>query len=205
MNPEVINQLAVKAKDGDQEAMNELYRHFIPKINAIAEEVWYNLKDESALRYACYKQIEYTVKYYNPNKAQNKANFETLLMKNIYRVKHKYLNDASRSINREETVSLESITVTDKKGETWAYDPPADIDIEKEVLQQEVQKEVTKKIAASWGRGGARKKVIIGGWIDGLNDSEIAEEMGARFGGSVESHRKYIQRFKNRCRQTVLV
>src|SRR5690554_176673 len=115
MKHEVINQLAVKAKDGDREAMNELYRHFIPKINTIAEEVEYNLKDESAFRYACYKQIEYTVKYYDPDK----ANFETLIMKNIYRVKHKYLNDASRSINREETVSLESITVTDKKGETW--------------------------------------------------------------------------------------
>lgn len=201
MNPEAINQLAVKAKNGDQEAMNELYRYFIPKINAIAEEVWYNLKDESAFRYACYKQIEYTVKYYDPDK----ANFETLIMKNIYRVKHKYLNDASRSINREETVSLESITVTDKKGETWAYDPPADIDIEKEVLHREAREEATKKIAASWGRDGARKKVIIGGWIDGLNDSEIAEEMGARFGGNVESHRKYIQRFKNRCRQTKTV
>src|SRR5690606_8371918 len=105
--PEKLNELAVAAKNGDKAAMEEVYRYFIPKIDEIADEIWYMLKDESAFRYACYKQIEYAVGYYDPSK----ANFETVMMKTIYRTKYKYLNDEYRSDDRENVLMIESMTV----------------------------------------------------------------------------------------------
>lgn len=206
MIPEKLNELAVAAKNGDKAAMEELYRYFIPKINEIADEIWYMLKDESAFRYACYKQIEYAVGYYDPSK----ANFETVMMKTIYRTKYKYLNDEYRSDDRENVLMIESMTVNDKEGEPRPFEPPAEIapgellDVEKEVIKREEQEELIKKIA-SVGRGDEQKKrTVIKCWIEGLNDTETAEELGARFGGTFEANRKYIQRFKSRCRHALL-
>lgn len=206
MSPEKLNDLAVAAKKGDKAAMDEIYRYFIPKIDEIADEIWYMLKDESAFRYACYKQIEYAVGYYNPEK----ANFETVMMRTIYRTKYKYLNDQYRSDDRENVLMIESMTASDRDGEPRPFEPPAEVapgellDVEKEVIKQEEQEELIKKIA-SVGRGDAEKKLTVAKcWLEGLNDTETAEELGARFGGTFEANRKYIQRFKSRCRHALL-
>ena len=78
-------------------------------------------------------------------------------------------------------------------GDEVEFDP-------KDVLADVESEIIAKEMTALLAQGDHRKKVILGSWMDGNdNNSEISRLLAQSVGGNTESHRKYIQRFRNDC------
>ena len=70
------------------------------------------------------------------------------------------------------------------------------INIENDVLDKlDIQEKITLL-----AQGDLRKELILNAWTDGVtNDLELSRMLAHSTGGSVETHRKYIQRFRMKC------
>jgi len=192
---EQLNILAVRARSGSKEAIEEIYRHFIPIIEKHSEEIWYKLRDETAFRFECYRQIEDAIRTYD----EKKGSFSSLIYKRVWMTKSWFLK--KRRI--EQPTSLEYLMYEQEEGGFEPEDPAQDV--EKLVIEKETKEDIKKKIA-SLGRGDAKKKMVVTEcWSEGLNDTEIAKELGLQFGGTFETNRKFIQRLRNRCRQALSI
>ena len=63
---------------------------------------------------------------------------------------------------------------------------------------------IAKEMTALLAQDDHRKKVILGNWILGNDSSsDISRLLAQTFGGNVESHRKFIQRFRKDCRESL--
>lgn len=88
---------------------------------------------------------------------------------------------------------FEEISTKNNEGEEIEFEP---MDVLADVESEIIAKEMTALLA----QGDHRKKVILGSWMDGNdNNSEISRLLAQSVGGNTESHRKYIQRFRNDC------
>src|SRR5699024_9902906 len=63
---------------------------------------------------------------------------------------------------------------------------------------------IAKEMTALLAQDDHRKKVILGNWILGNdNNSDISRLLAQTFGGNEEAHRKFIQRFRKDCRESL--
>lgn len=81
-------------------------------------------------------------------------------------------------------------------------DDGEEIDFEPEDVLGNVESEViVKEMTALLGKDGRRKAVLEAWTIGNTNDKSISSTLGRTLGGNKESHRKFIQRFRNECRE----
>lgn len=86
-------------------------------------------------------------------------------------------------------------TVNTSDGSTTEFEP---IDVLADVEGEVITKEMTALLA----QDDQRKLVILGSWkVGNDNNTEISRLLAQSVGGKIESHRKFIQRFRNECRE----
>lgn len=111
----------------------------------------------------------------------------------IYLIKRKVW-EAENRYKREDYINFSSL---DKEGGDDEIDfEPVDIltDVESEVIQKET--------AALLTQDDRRKEKIIRHWaIGNTNSAHISRSLTRSYGGNEEAHRKYIQRFRQSCRE----
>lgn len=103
---------------------------------------------------------------------------------------------SSLELFKKENYQIFSELITeDPEGKTVEFEP---IDVLADVESEVIKKET----AALLAQGDCRKKKIVELWIIGnTNNAYISRTLARSFGGNEESHRKYIQRFKQSCRE----
>src|SRR5699024_6440397 len=101
--------------------------------------------------------------------------------------------DAVGKYKTEESIRFSELTENN--------DYEEEIELEPEDVLSSVEDEViTKEMAALLAQDDRRKKVILGSWLDGnRNNASISRLLAQTFGGTVEAHRKFINRFRKDC------
>ena len=126
----------------------------------------------------------------NYEKSRHTKTIMRMVHETIKQYKEDYKNERYQFFNE----------VFAREGE--AGDKDEEYTLEPEDVLADVESEViAKEMTVLLAQDDHRKKVILGNWINGNdNTSDIARLLAQTIGGNVEAHRKYIQRFRKECR-----
>lgn len=191
MDKAQLNNLALAAQNGDQDAMWLIKYHFQEYIAKTSDINRNKLTNQEAFEEQCYKLVESTVKRFNPN-----------LGSLDWLVKTSIIRRLSRSTNRFGKKTKGAIitrlpTLVDDEGheEDALKDDLAIID------SNFLFKERITGLAA----GDSVRLAILNAWSEATrtNDLETAKMLAHRYGGKPESHRKAIIRFRSKCQVTL--
>src|SRR5699024_8024930 len=160
----------------------------LERIYTVSDRVRNKLTDQSLFEERC---IERVANYLNvcESHRRNKRYIERLI------------NEVASAVltrNRNEHAEIFSeLSKKDEDGEELEFEPEDVLaDVEKEVM--------AKEMTALLAQDDHRKKIILGNWITGNdNVSDIARLLAQTIGGPVETHRKYIHRFRKECRKFI--
>lgn len=112
----------------------------------------------------------------------------------IFKIIKQEAKTAVNLYSKENYRTFSDLTYSNEDGEEIEFET---IDILANVESELVAKEMT----ALLGKDGRRKEILEAWSIGNTNDKLISNALGRTLGGNVESHRKFIQRFRNECRE----
>lgn len=189
MTNKKLNMLAVTARSSS-DAMWQIKHQFSPLIRKISEDIRNAISSQESFENECEKQIEYAVRNYREG-----YDIKPIIVRNIHRVAKKH---RSRFEKRLVGYEITPMTLRDKK--TGKLKELPIVDVLADVGQSLNVKEIIRLAPDD-----SRKFLVLGAWMSGnYNDSEISTLLAKRFGGNPESHRKFITRFRTKCRKTLL-
>lgn len=100
----------------------------------------------------------------------------------------------------EEADKLTDIKVTNEKGVELEDEEFEPIDVLANVEDKVLSKEKVTLLA----QGDGRNSLILSHWMSGVTNTVfISESLARSLGGKPESHRRYITRFRESCRETL--
>jgi hypothetical protein len=179
INIHELNNAVLRFQQGDQSAIDDVCKVILPIISRYSEVIWFKVKNESEFECRCILKIKRAAKSFDVTK----GNFISLA-RNIL---NKEKSDFLKRRKSQPMQSIESLAGFDIKDEM--------VSVEKDF---EVKEKVTHLAA-----GDRRKLAILNHWSDGVFcDSKLSRLLAQSFGGKVESHRKFIQRFRTECQTT---
>ena len=121
----------------------------------------------------------------------NNHKHKKFLRKRVYQGVAKSLKRS----RRQHTTPFANLGSCDDEGQATEYDPE---DVLADVNSGNLEVIETITLLAQSDR---RKELILNAWANGFTDNkEISSILADTLGGKSESHRKYIQRFRNDCR-----
>lgn len=189
-NTQKLNNEVTGVTDQHNQRLEDMLRMYLPMINRITLSFWYKLRDETVFQRKCIDNLERMLTYFDPSKGK----FDSLAKKTITRTKVRLLNDRKHPWDKFKPIDS-GIREEDDVGaveEIWIKDDLAVVD----------DSIIVNERIALLAEGDSRKRVILKAWSEGyFNDSELATLLAQRFGGVEESHRKFIRRFRNNCRE----
>ena len=156
-------------------------------VQQATERIWHSVPDVTSFEHTCYTNIgrELVKGETRSIKALSRYYIKRAEARHLKLTKYEkptYFSELADRINDDE--SIEKIN----------YEPE---DVLADVESEVIAKEMTALLA----QDDHRKKVILGNWINGNdNTSDIARLLAQTIGGNVEAHRKYIRRFQLECR-----
>lgn len=113
----------------------------------------------------------------------------------IRRLVMQEIETAKRLYRSRATELLADISFEDDEGQAVEYEPE---DVLADINSQELELKQTIELLAQNDR---RRETILTAWANGYTDDrEISGILADTLGGKSESHRKFIQRFRNSCR-----
>lgn len=176
-----INKLANKARGGCVESRDEILSFFTPIIMRESMKLRNIVDDESRFEWCCYREILRMINCYD----ENVKSFYNVVYKRIKTISSR--NFKRHKINRSLISSIDIIGFD--KSDVLA-------DVESEFFARE-------KVANLAGSD-LRKKIILNAWMDGCTcTKEISGLLADKLGGKQETHRKFILRFKEKCKQAL--
>ena|SRR5699024_9252908 len=112
----------------------------------------------------------------------------------LRRLVHQTISTVISEYKIETYVTFTDMENEGDEGDLMIYEP-------KDVLADVESEIIAKEMTALLAQDDHRKKVILGNWVNGNdNTSDIARLLAQTIGGNVEAHRKYIRRFQLECR-----
>jgi len=165
----------------------EVYKNkwLIDRIYFTSDKIRGKVVDQTLFEERCINRVgEYLLKDVN-----NIKNFNYIM---------RMINEVACSvINRNKNEHAEyfsSLTKYDDGGGEIEFEPDDDLtDVESEVIE--------KDMVALLAQNDHKKLKVLEGWqIGNTNDKQISRTLARTFGGKSESHRKFIQRFRDSCR-----
>src|SRR5690625_705673 len=145
-----------------------------------------SVTDTSSLEDTIYARI---ARYIKPDKGR--IRHYVTLRKFIYET----ISDYVARYRNENTIVFSGLAEKDDEDDDNEHlFEPADVlaNVESDV--------VVKEMIALLAQDDHRTKLSIGHWVSGNNNSmDISRVLADSLGGSIESHRKYIQRFRRDC------
>lgn len=190
MNRQKLNSLVVSYKNGDEDALNELYREIGPLIESASLEVEKFIHDFTEFDCRVLRELKRLVKTFDIEK----HDFVSAAKAIISRTKAQYIRRDSRKSKM--LVSMQAIESPDddEKLGFQIQDPLAGVE----------EKILHKERVTLLAQGDPRREVILMQWSKGANDKSISELLAQLFGGQAETHRKFILRFRTKCREILL-
>ena len=158
----------------------------IQRIYEVSDRIRDKLTDQTLFEERCIKRITDYLLICETNK-RNKRYIERLI------------NEVASAVierNRNEYAELFSELSTESEEDKEMEYEPIDVlaDVESEVIKRE-----TVTLLAE---NDCRRLTVLEGWaIGNTNDNQISRALARTYGGNPESHRKFIQRFRLRCRE----
>lgn len=202
---EKLNSLIEAAKAGCNESRWMLIAYFAPYVEQKVEEIWRDVEDYGAFINECDRQISKGIFEYDRHKCSPEKFFKDKIDREAGWFRKRWLKK-----RRGYTITpISSLRTRDDDGEEREFEVSnalsgVDDDLEKWYLEKESIREIKKKIAPL-ARGDEKKlETVLNGWLVGMTDSEIARVLAHQTGKPAESNRKFIQRFKNRCRRALM-
>lgn len=111
----------------------------------------------------------------------------------LIRLVKRKVQEAENGFKKEESDLLSDYTYIDDDGDERELEP-------EDVLANVESEVITKETIDLLAQGDRRKTKILEGWaIGNTNDKQVSRMLAHTLGGTIESHRKYIQRFRNKC------
>lgn len=195
MREEELNSLIVSFQSGNESALDEICKEFLPTLTKVSEKIWYKLKNNTNFECRCLIKLRRALM--NFDAAKGKA--ESLILNVITKERSDFIN-GKRGRFRE-VISIESLSQDDEKGNIIPYEVEDEsFSIEDDIVEKiSIQEKITLL-----AQGDIRKKLILDAWTNGVtNDLELSRMLAHSTGGNVESHRKYIQRFRKTCQMNL--
>lgn len=156
----------------------------IERIYAVSERIRNKVTDQTLFEERCIKRVaEYLA--LDESNSKNKRYIDRLI------------NEVASAVverNRNEYAELfTELNRTDDEGDEIEFEPQdVSANVEEDVIQRET--------AALLAQGDCKKEKILGFWVIGnTNSTHISRSLARTYGGNIESHRKYIQRFRKSC------
>lgn len=165
----------------------EVYKNkwLIDRIYFTSDKIRGKVVDQTLFEERCINRVgEYLLKDVN-----NIKNFNYIM---------RMINEVACSvINRNKNEHAEyfsSLKKDDDEGGEIEFEPEDDLtDVESEVIE--------KDMVALLAQNDHKKLKVLEGWqVGNTNDKQISRTLARTFGGKSESHRKFIQRFRDSCR-----
>jgi len=160
----------------------------IERIYRESDKLLRSITEPSRFEERCIQDIgEYLLK--NGNNIANK--------RYLIRMVKRKAEEARRMFKQEESDYYQGIIAVNDDGDEIEYEPIDELgSVESEAMVNEM--------TALLGKDG-RCKAILKAWtIGNTNDRQVSGALGRAFGGNPESHRKFIQRFRNESREQLL-
>lgn len=192
MKAEQLNILVAKARGGCKDSYYRIEAYFSPFIEEVVNRYWHELDDYGKFEETCRDYIRDSIKRFD----ESKGSFETMVKVRISKALRKYIQRAREKRKRYgPIISLEN--AMSKKDDDDGLTAIDIIDVKANVDQEFIVKEEIAFLA----EGDPRKLAILEAWMNGeYNDSKTAMLLAQRHGGNPESHRKFITRFRTKCR-----
>lgn len=181
-----LNSLVESYREGNKLALVEIFEHINPLIEKASKEI--EMIVEDVTKFDC-RMILKAKKLIEETFNDSKGDFISVFKTTISLEKADFIKRRSRKLKE---TSLDALASGSEDGMA-GYQFEASDDVESEVL--------LKEKVALLAQGDSRKKVILTEWSKGANDKAISELLAQLYGGTAESNRVYISRFKTReCR-----
>ena len=177
----IVNELVVNLRGGNELSFNEIFTIMYAHIEVVSRIVAKKHDDATKFEARVLARMDKAL-------ADPRVNdFHGYVKAIINNEKADFVNRRKR---QREDISMSAFE-SDNEDDT-GFQFVSKTDVEAEVLYQE---RVTLL-----AQGNPKKEVILLNWTVGATDSAISEMLAHQFGGKAESHRKFIQRFRNDCR-----
>ncbi|MEI2280741.1 hypothetical protein [Paenibacillus polysaccharolyticus] len=191
LNKQQLNNLAVKAKNGDLVAMWEVKFHFQKMIHQLSE---YNRNrlNQADFEDECFKIIEEIVMRYEIDKGDLPQLVVNFIKRRVGRTTKRY---------EKKTKSENYVTVSMIQSETAEGYTEFEIQDDLAIVDKDLMyNERITGLAA----GDSKKLAILKAWSEpGHSVTATAKELALLFGGKAESHRKSITRFRSECEKAL--
>ena len=188
-----INSLADSYMQGDEMALEELCKLFLPIIQKHSEEIWYNIENQAEFECRCLLKVQNAIKKFD----RTRGRLFSRVVHVIKKEKYDFLARRKRKIT--DIVSIDKPQYIDEDGNEVNFEVQ---DVLADVENGLFEKEFVNEKAALLAKGDSRKLAILKGWLDGeFNDLEHARVLAHSLGTNVETQRKAIQRFRNECKK----
>lgn len=188
MSKNQLNSLVMSYRNGNEQALDEIFRKVNPLIERASSELDHLVGDVT--KFDC-RVILKAKQLVEKSFDTTKGNFISVLKTTISKEKSDFLNRRTKNLDE---ISMEFLA--EPQGDELGYQFEASDNTEDEILFNE-------KIALL-AQGDQRKTVVLNEWSKGAADKSISELLAQRFGGKSESHRKFITRFKTDCQKRLL-
>jgi DNA-directed RNA polymerase specialized sigma24 family protein len=181
MNKTQVNMLVADYRNGNELALDEIFRKVNPLIES-ASRIIEKVSDDPT-KFDCRVLLKIKKAVEDPTIRDFAGYVKTIIG-----------NERSDFLNRRRR-KREDISMAALEGESdedLGYQFKSTDNTEHDV---EFKERVTLL-----AQGNPKKESILQQWSRGAEDKAISELLAQRFGGKAESHRKFIQRFKTECR-----
>lgn len=189
MNKEQINSLVVDYQNGNDLAIGALFEIINPLIERTSNEVEKVVVDVT--KFDC--RVISKVKKLADTFQYDKHNFVGAVKAIISKEKSDFIKRRASHLNE---MSMEFLAEP-RNGEPGYQFEDTKHNVENDLLFKE-------KIALL-AQGDVIKTCILNEWTKGAEDTSISLMLTHKFGGNSESHRKYIQRFRIKCRKRLSI
>ncbi len=188
-----LNKLSERYLAGDELALEDLCKVFLPEIQKHSEEIWHSIENQAEFECRCLLKVKDAIRKFDPTRGKLFSRIVHVIKKE----KYDYLSRRKRKIS--DVVSLDKPLYTDDEGNDVLLEVQ---DVLANVENNILEEELIKEKAALLTKGDSRELAILKGWIGGeFNDLELARVLAHSLGGKIDTHRKAIQRFRTECKK----
>lgn len=185
MNKAQVNALVVGYRNGNELALEEIFRMVNPLIEN-ASRIIEKVSDDPT-KFDCRVLLKIKKAIEDPSVKDFGGYVKTI----IGNEKSDFLNRRKRKREDISMAALEGDSDSD-----LGYQFESNEDVEDDVM--------FKERVALLAQGNSKKETILLQWSRGAEDKSISELLAQLFGGKAESHRKFIQRYRTECRDRLL-
>jgi hypothetical protein len=188
-----LNNLIVSYQQGEEAALDEICREFLPLLTSISEKVWYKIKNNADFECRCLIKLKRALLNFDPIKGRARS----LIINVITKERSEYIN--GRRGRYVETYNFDLLGKVDDEGKVTEFDV---VDVLANIEDDVVDNLCISEKIALLAQGDPVKLAILNAWKDGIdNDLELSRMLAHSFKGNQESYRKTIQRFRNKCQK----